>query len=91
MRRPRRDQSYYQLEERASAACRGGIRRHRGRTCRGSMRRTDEVHPQHPFYGARRTVPQLSRKGVDVGRPHVATLMHRMGLGLQVAVKNADL
>ena len=44
------------------------------------MRRIDELHLEHPFYGARRLAKQLGREGFDVGRVHVATLMRRMGI-----------
>ena len=46
----------------------------------GLMRRIDELHLEHPFYGARRLAKQLVRDGFDVGRVHVATLMRRMGI-----------
>jgi putative transposase len=44
------------------------------------MRRIDELHLEHPFYGARRLAKQLEREGFNVGRVHVATLMRRMGI-----------
>ena len=44
------------------------------------MRRIDELHLEHPFYGARRLAKQLERDGFDVGRLHVTTLMRRMGI-----------
>jgi putative transposase len=44
------------------------------------MRRIDELHLQHPFYGSRRIAKQLAREGIEVGRLHVATLMRRMGI-----------
>jgi putative transposase len=44
------------------------------------MRRIDEIHLQHPYYGARRIAMQLAREGLDVGRLHVRTLMRRMGI-----------
>jgi putative transposase len=44
------------------------------------MRRLDELHLKHPFYGARRLAKQLMRDGFEVGRVHVATLMRRMGI-----------
>lgn len=44
------------------------------------MRRIDELHLDHPFYGARRLAKQLEREGLDVGRLHVTTLMRRMGI-----------
>ena len=44
------------------------------------MRRIDELHLAHPFYGARRLAKQLCREGFEVGRGHVTTLMRRMGL-----------
>jgi HTH-like domain len=42
------------------------------------MRRIDELHLKHPFYGARRLAKQLVRDGFEVGRVHVTTLMRRM-------------
>jgi putative transposase len=44
------------------------------------MRRIDQLHLDHPFYGSRRIARQLAREGFDVGRLHVATLMRRMGI-----------
>ena len=44
------------------------------------MRRIDELHLEHPYYGARRLAQQLRREGTQVGRLHVATLMRRMGI-----------
>jgi putative transposase len=44
------------------------------------MRRIDELHLEHPFYGARRLAKQLGREGFEVGRVHVATLMRRMSI-----------
>lgn len=44
------------------------------------MRRIDELHLEHPFYGARRLAKQLEREDFEVGRRHVATLMRRMGI-----------
>jgi putative transposase len=44
------------------------------------MRRIDELHLKHPYYGARRLAKQLRREGFDTGRLHVATLMQRMGI-----------
>ena len=44
------------------------------------MRRIDELHLAHPFLGARRLARMLQREGVQVGRRHVGSLMHRMGI-----------
>jgi len=44
------------------------------------MRRIDELHLQIPFYGARKLTRELRKEGHDVGRRHVTTLMHRMGI-----------
>jgi len=44
------------------------------------MRELDELHLQHPFMGARMLRDQLAKKGIQVGRRHVRTLMLRMGL-----------
>jgi putative transposase len=44
------------------------------------MRALDELHLKLPFLGARRLAPMLQREGFEVGRRHVGTLMHRMGI-----------
>ncbi len=44
------------------------------------MRRIDELHLAHPFFGSRRLARMLQREGVEVGRLHVATLMRLMGI-----------
>jgi putative transposase len=44
------------------------------------MRRIDELHLQWPFYGARKLARELCKEGHTVGRRHVTTLMHRMGI-----------
>ena len=44
------------------------------------MRRIDELHLAHPFLGARRLARMLAREGFDVGRRHVGSLMHLMGV-----------
>lgn len=44
------------------------------------MRRSDALHLEHPFAGARMLRELLRREGFDVGRRHVATLMRRMGI-----------
>lgn len=44
------------------------------------MRQLDELHLQHPFAGSRMLRDLLRLRGVGVGRKHVATLMHRMGI-----------
>ena len=44
------------------------------------MRRLDELHLQMPFYGSRKLTRELQKEGHDVGRRHVVTLMHRMGI-----------
>ena len=44
------------------------------------MRRIDEIHLEHPFMGSRQIVRVLQRQGLDVGRLHVRTLMHKMGI-----------
>jgi putative transposase len=44
------------------------------------MRRIDELHLKHPYYGARRLAKQLVKEGFQAGRLHVATLMRRMGI-----------
>ena len=44
------------------------------------MRLIDELHLDHPFAGSRMLRGLLVRKGVSIGRRHVATLMKRMGI-----------
>lgn len=44
------------------------------------MRRIDELHLRHPFFGSRRIAQMLKRQGVKVGRLHVASLMRQMGI-----------
>jgi putative transposase len=44
------------------------------------MRRLDELHLAHPFLGARKLARLLQREGVKVGRRHVGSLMHLMGI-----------
>jgi len=44
------------------------------------MRQIDELHLEHPFMGARMLRDQLNRKGFEVGRKHVKTLMRKMGI-----------
>ena len=44
------------------------------------MRRIDELHLGHPFYGSRRLLVLLRQEGFELGRLHVRTLMQRMGI-----------
>ena len=44
------------------------------------MRRLDELHLEHPFLGARKLARLLKDDGFPIGRRHVGTLMHRMGI-----------
>ena len=44
------------------------------------MRALDEIFTRHPYYGSRRLADELQENGYAVGRDHVRTLMHRMGL-----------
>ena len=44
------------------------------------MRRSDELHLEHPFMGARMLRDQLRREGVKAGRRHIGTLIQRMGI-----------
>ena len=44
------------------------------------MRQIDELHLEHPFMGARMLRDQLNRKGFEVGRNHVKTLIKKMGV-----------
>ena len=44
------------------------------------MRRIDELHLEHPFMGARMLRRELAIEGIEVGRPHIGTLMRRMNI-----------
>jgi putative transposase len=44
------------------------------------MKEMARLHLAHPFMGQRQLLRQLKRLGYEVGRLHVRTLMHRMGL-----------
>ena len=44
------------------------------------MRRLDELHLEHPFLGSRKLARLLKDEGHAIGRRHVTTLMHRMGI-----------
>jgi putative transposase len=44
------------------------------------MRRTDELHLNHPFAGARRLRDLLRLEGIQIGRRHVSTLMKKRGI-----------
>lgn len=44
------------------------------------MREIAALHLAHPFMGQRQLLRQLRRRGYEVGRCHVRTLMQRMGL-----------
>ena len=44
------------------------------------MNLMDEEYTKRPFYGARRMKQFLKKKGYEVGRRHVETLMRKMGL-----------
>jgi len=44
------------------------------------VRRIDELHLEHPFAGSRMLRDLLRREGFEVGRKHVTTLMHKMGI-----------
>jgi putative transposase len=44
------------------------------------MRRIDELHLDYPFAGSRMLRAMLANEGVAIGRTHVRTLMHRMGI-----------
>jgi putative transposase len=54
------------------------------------MRRIDELHLEHPFAGSRMLRDLLNRDGHRVGRRHVATLMHRMGIEAIYRKKNTS-
>jgi putative transposase len=44
------------------------------------MRRIDELHLDYPFAGSRMMRDMLVNEGTVIGRTHVRTLMHRMGI-----------
>ena len=44
------------------------------------MCQIDELHLKHPFMGARMLRDQLQRKGVEIGRTRISTLMKKMGI-----------
>jgi len=44
------------------------------------MRRIDELHMKHPFYGSRKIAQELSRVGDPINRKHVQRLMRVMGI-----------
>lgn len=44
------------------------------------MRRMDELHMDHPFYGSRQLMRHLQREGFAVGRHRVRRLMRQMGM-----------
>jgi putative transposase len=44
------------------------------------MRRIDELHLDYPFAGSRMIRAMLVNEGIAIGRTHVRTLMHRMGI-----------
>ena len=44
------------------------------------MRQIDELHLEHPFAGSRLLRDMLARRGLQVGRKHVRTLMRRMAI-----------
>jgi putative transposase len=44
------------------------------------MRRMDELHMELPFAGARMLRDLLAAEGSKIGRRHVTTLMHKMGI-----------
>ena len=44
------------------------------------MRLIDELHLSKPFMGSRMLRDQLNRRGYDVGRRHVGSLMKKMGI-----------
>ena len=40
----------------------------------------DELYTNYPFYGSRRMTVSLQKKGYDIGRKKVSTLMRKMGI-----------
>lgn len=44
------------------------------------MRRIDELHPEHPFAGARMLRDMLKLEGHEIGRKHVSTLMRKLDI-----------
>ncbi len=56
--------------------------RPKGESCENLalMRRMDELHMDHPFYGSRQMMRHLRREGVTAGRHRVRRLMRLMGM-----------
>lgn len=52
------------------------------------MRQIDEIFTEHPVYGTRRIQVELKRRGYNVGRDLIGTLMKRMGLEATYAKPN---
>ena len=46
----------------------------------GLMRRIDELHLEHPFFGSRMMTRTLKKEGREVNRKRIQRLMRRMGL-----------
>ncbi len=44
------------------------------------MREMDKIYMDFPFYGARKIMRELKRRGYNIGRKHMGTLMARMGI-----------
>jgi putative transposase len=44
------------------------------------MRRIDELHLNYPLAGSRMLRAMLANEEIAIGRTHVRTLMHRMGI-----------
>lgn len=51
-----------------------------GRFLEGALGKANELHLDYPFAGARMLRDLLAGEGIRVGRPHVSTLMKRMGI-----------
>jgi putative transposase len=54
------------------------------------MRRIDELHLAHPFYGSRKVSVALRGEGLDINRKHVQRLMRLMGIEAMVPKPNTS-
>lgn len=54
------------------------------------MRRIDELHLMHPFYGSRKVAFELRKEGREANRKRVQRLMRLMGLEAMVPKPNTS-